>query len=172
MSGFEVAGVVLGTLPLVIQAIEAYIGFIRDWGKVASELKSINRQLTTERCKLYNICDQLLSDIVPQKDVEPMLEDPFGPLWQAEETKKRLRRRLRGSYHSFEATVIEIYGALQTVQQRLRVDVTRDGQVSSPARPLLPGPSPNRPADRPSPTRSNGSNRGGCRANSESSSTA
>jgi len=43
MSGFEVAGVVLGTLPLVIKAVEAYIGFIKDWGKAASELKSINR---------------------------------------------------------------------------------------------------------------------------------
>ena len=80
MSGFEVAGVVLGTLPLVIKAVKAYIGFIKDWGKAVSELKSINRQLTTERSKLYNVCDQLLNNVVPQKDIEPMLQDPFGPL--------------------------------------------------------------------------------------------
>ena len=57
MSGFEIAGVVLGTLPLIITAVEAYIGFMKDWGKVASELKSINRQLSTERSKLYNVYD-------------------------------------------------------------------------------------------------------------------
>lgn len=130
MSGFEVAGAVLGTLPLVIAAVEAYIGFMKDWGKAASELKSINRQLTTERSKLYNICEQLLSDVVPQRDIEPMLQDPFGPLWQAEETKKRIRRRLWNSYEPFETTVIEIQEALQTVKEKLSVDVTRNGQVS------------------------------------------
>jgi len=129
MSGFEIAGVVLGTLPLIITAVEAYIGFMKDWGKVASELKSINRQLSTERSKLYNVCDQLLSDIVPQKDVEPMLQDPFGALWQSEDTKKRIRRRLWKSYDSFETTVLEIREALQTVTNKLSVDVTRDGQV-------------------------------------------
>ncbi|KAK4442029.1 hypothetical protein QBC34DRAFT_419358 [Podospora aff. communis PSN243] len=129
MSGFEVAGVVLGTLPLVIKAVEAYIGFMKDWGKAASELKSINRQLTTERSKLYNVCDQLLSDVVPQKDIEPMLQDPFGSLWQAEETKRRIRRRLWNSYDPFSKTVLDIQEALQTVQDKLSVDVTSDGQV-------------------------------------------
>ncbi|KAK3309627.1 uncharacterized protein B0T15DRAFT_8968 [Chaetomium strumarium] len=129
MSGFEVAGVVLGTLPLVITAVEAYINFLKDWGRITSELKSIHRQLTTERAKLYNVCDQLLGDVVPQKDIEPMLADPFGPLWQHDQTKTKIRRRLWNSYDSFEETVLEIQKALETVQQRLRIDVTDDGQV-------------------------------------------
>src|SRR5690348_11333638 len=62
MSGFEVAGIVLGSIPIIVTAIEAYINFMRDWGKVATELKSLNRQLTTERAKLYNVLDQLLGD--------------------------------------------------------------------------------------------------------------
>ncbi|KAK0638560.1 hypothetical protein B0T16DRAFT_226906 [Cercophora newfieldiana] len=138
MSGFEVAGVVLGTLPLVIKAVEAYIGFMKDWGKAASELKSINRQLTTERSKFYNVCDQLLNDVVPQKDIEPMLQDPFGPLWQAEETNKRIRRRLWNSYDPFWETVLEIQNALRTVQERLSIDVTGDGQVKWVERRWMP----------------------------------
>ncbi|KAK0614515.1 hypothetical protein B0T14DRAFT_436388 [Immersiella caudata] len=138
MSGFEVAGVVLGTLPLVIKAVEAYICFMKDWGKAASELKSINRQLTTERSKLYNVCDQLLSDVVPQKDIEPMLQDPFGPLWQAEDTKKRIRRRLWNSYEPFSKTVLDIQEALQVVQDKLSVDVTSDGQVKWVERRWMP----------------------------------
>ncbi|KAK3896367.1 hypothetical protein C8A05DRAFT_40124, partial [Staphylotrichum tortipilum] len=60
MSGFEVAGIVLGSIPLIVTAVEAYIKFMRDWGKIPSELKSLNRQLTTERAKLYNVLEQLL----------------------------------------------------------------------------------------------------------------
>jgi hypothetical protein len=137
MSGFEVVGVVLGTLPLVIKGVEAYMNFMKDWGKAASDLKSIHRQLTTERAKLYNVCDQLLSDLVPQKNVEPMLGDPFGPLWQLDETKVRIRRRLWQSYDCFEKTVLEIQTALEMVKQRLSIDVTNDGQVRAAAIPPL-----------------------------------
>ncbi|KAH7007113.1 hypothetical protein EDB80DRAFT_613663, partial [Ilyonectria destructans] len=129
MSGFEVAGIVLGTIPLLVSALEAYCSLMRDWGKAPSELKSLNRQLTTERAKLYNVCDQLISDVVPQRDIEPMLQDPFGPLWQAKETNEKIRRRLWGSYEPFEDTVQEVGEALDSVMQRLRVHVTHDGKV-------------------------------------------
>jgi hypothetical protein len=128
MSGFEVAGVVLGSIPLLVSAVEAYIKFMRDWGK--SELKSLNRQLTTERTKLYNVLEQLLGDKVPQRDIEPMLQDPMGPLWQAKETNDKIRRMLWNSYAPFEETVLEIRDAVEDVMARLQVQVTSDGQVS------------------------------------------
>ncbi|KAL6399890.1 hypothetical protein AUP68_17299 [Ilyonectria robusta] len=129
MSGFEVAGIVLGTIPLLVSALDAYCSLMRDWGKAPSELKSLNRQLTTERAKLYNVCDQLISDVVPQRDIEPMLQDPFGPLWQAKETNEKIRRRLWRSYEPFQDTVQEVGEALDDVMQRLRVHVTHDGKV-------------------------------------------
>ena len=49
---------------------------------------------------------------MPQKDIEPMLQDPFGPLWYAEETNKKIRRRLWNSYDPFAKTVLEIKEAL------------------------------------------------------------
>ncbi|KAF7553522.1 hypothetical protein G7Z17_g3534 [Cylindrodendrum hubeiense] len=94
MSGLEVVGIALGTIPLLVSALDAYCSLMRDWGKAPSELKSLNRQLTTERAKLYNVCDQLINDVVPQRDIEPMLQDPFGPLWQAKETNDKIRQRL------------------------------------------------------------------------------
>ncbi|KAL2675764.1 hypothetical protein Neosp_011955 [[Neocosmospora] mangrovei] len=120
MSGFEVAGIVLGTLPLVVTALEAYSNFLRDWGKAPAELRSLNRQLSTER---------LISDVVPQRDVEPMLQDPFGPLWQGKETNDRIRQRLWDSYGPFEDTVKEVEEALDSVMQRLRIDVSPSGKV-------------------------------------------
>ncbi len=132
MSGFEVAGVVLGSTPLIVSAIEAYIKFMRDWGKVPLELKSLNRQLTTERAKLYNVLEQLLGDMVPQRDIEPMLQDPMGPLWQAKATNDKIRRMLWNSYTPFEETVSEIRDALEDVMERLQVQVTSNGQASIP----------------------------------------
>ncbi|RSL77023.1 hypothetical protein CEP51_009444 [Fusarium floridanum] len=129
MSGFEVAGIVLGTLPLVVTALETYSNFLRDWGKAPSELRSLNRQLSTERVRLCNVCEQLISDVVPQRDVEPMLQDPFGPLWQGKETNDRIRQRLWDSYGPFEDTVKEVEEALDSVMQRLRIDVSSDGKV-------------------------------------------
>ncbi|KAF5724202.1 hypothetical protein FMUND_1104 [Fusarium mundagurra] len=129
MSGFEVAGIVLGTLPLVVTALEAYSNFLRDWGKAPAELRSLNRQLSTERVRLCNVCEQLISDVVAQRDIEPMLQDPFGPLWQAKETNDRIRRRLWDSYTPFEDTVKEVGEALESVMMRLRIDVSPDGTV-------------------------------------------
>ncbi|KAF5568403.1 hypothetical protein FPHYL_2787 [Fusarium phyllophilum] len=102
---------------------------MRDRGKAPAELRSLNRQLSTERVRLCNVCEQLISDIVAQRDIEPMLQDPFGPLWQAKQTNDRIRRRLWDSYGPFEDTVKEVGKALESVMMRLRIDVSPDGTV-------------------------------------------
>ncbi|RGP64696.1 hypothetical protein FSPOR_7786 [Fusarium sporotrichioides] len=129
MSGSEVAGLVLGSLPLLVTALETYCKFMRDWGKAPSELKSLHRQLTTEQAKLYNVCNLLINDVVSQRDIEPMLLSPFGPLWRVPETDEKIRRRLWDSYGPFEATIVEIQEALEDIMRRLRVQISQDGQV-------------------------------------------
>ena len=120
----------LGTFPLVITAIEAYMNFLADWGKTTSELRSMHRRLSTEQSKLYNLCDRLLSDIVPQKDIEPMLKDPFSPLWQDLNTNDRIRRRLWASYGPFRATISEVQETMTTVEARLKIHISDDGHVT------------------------------------------
>ncbi|KAJ4022609.1 hypothetical protein NW752_000185 [Fusarium irregulare] len=129
MSGFEVAGIVLGSLPLLVTALEAYCKFMRDWGKAPLELKSLNRQLTTERAKLYNVCDLLISDVVPQRDIDSMLQNPFGLLWRIPATNDKIRRRLWDSYDPFEQTMEEIQEALESIMRRLRVQISQTGEV-------------------------------------------
>ncbi|CAG1999665.1 unnamed protein product [Fusarium graminearum] len=129
MSGIEVVGIVLGSFPLVVTALEAYCKFMRDWGKASSELKSLNRRLSTEKAKLFNVCNILISDVVPQRDIEPMLESPFGPLWRVPEINKKVRWRLSGDYDRFEDNITEIKGALEAIMRRLRIHISQDGQV-------------------------------------------
>ena len=133
MSGFEVAGIVLGSLPLLVTALEAYCKFMRDWGKAPLELRSLNRQLTTERAKLYNICNLLISDVVPPRDIEPMLRNPFGPLWRTPETNEKIRKRLWGSSDTFEQAITEIQETLDSIMRRLQVQISPDGQASQPS---------------------------------------
>ncbi|KAH7152100.1 hypothetical protein B0J13DRAFT_594094 [Dactylonectria estremocensis] len=104
MSGIEAVGIVVGTIPLLVTALEAYCGFMRDRCKIHSEQRSLNRQLTTERAKLYNVCTQLISNVIRQK------------LWS--------------SYSPFEETVVNVKEVLDSVIKRLSVQVTREGQVT------------------------------------------
>lgn len=135
MSGLEVIGVVLGTIPLLVSAFDTYSTFMRDRGKTTSELKSLKRNLLTERAKLYNVCESLIVDIVPTHEIEPMLQDPFGPLWKTEGIDKKIRNRLQDSYDPFNETVAEIKEALESVMLRLSVHVTDDGKVGDKTTP-------------------------------------
>ncbi|KAK4213298.1 hypothetical protein QBC37DRAFT_440899 [Rhypophila decipiens] len=93
MSGFEVAGIVLGSIPLLISALEHYgdgVRTIQKWRKYESELRSVVRNLKTERVKLLNVCEKLLDGLVPASMVDTMVEDPFGELWQEQEIKRKI----------------------------------------------------------------------------------
>ncbi|KAF4339308.1 hypothetical protein FBEOM_6722 [Fusarium beomiforme] len=129
MSGFEIAGIVLGSIPLIISALEAYSKFMRDWGKIPSELRSLHRQLSTEQIKLRNVCQLLITDVVPQQDIEEMLANPFGPLWKVKQTNDKIRKRLWDAYNPFQNTVAEIRETLDNIMGRLRVHISDDGQV-------------------------------------------
>ncbi|KAK8015819.1 hypothetical protein PG991_008707 [Apiospora marii] len=118
MSGFEVVGIVLGTIPLIITAIEKYkaVGSPR---KYARELNSLRRALSAELEIFEGICERLLTGIVVDTDIENMIREPFGPLWQDEEINRRIHLRLWKSYTSFEGTVKDMVEALDQLNTKL-----------------------------------------------------
>ncbi|KAK8057448.1 hypothetical protein PG996_011385 [Apiospora saccharicola] len=118
MSGFEVVGIVLGTIPLIISAIEKYkaVGSPR---KYARELNSLRRSLAAELEIFEGICEKLLTGMVADTDIENMIREPFGSLWQDEEINKRIRLRLWKSYISFEGTVQDMVEALDQLSTKL-----------------------------------------------------
>jgi hypothetical protein len=136
MSGFEVVGVVLGSLPLLISAVDTYMDLLRAGGMPPIELGSIHRQLATERAKLYNVCEQLLGAIVLQYNIEPILQDPTGPLWRTKKLNDKNRRALGDSYAPFETTVFEIKDAIDSITRRLQLERIHDGKAS-PSSPMF-----------------------------------
>ncbi|KAI0153513.1 hypothetical protein BJ166DRAFT_358957 [Pestalotiopsis sp. NC0098] len=118
MSGFEVVGVVLGTIPVVLAIIEKY----QSTRKSKSERDTLRRSLNTEHTTLQNTCEKLLVNIAPAGKIDAFLNDPFGPLWKTQEAHDSVRLRLWKSYDEFEETVRELKDAIDQLGQELGLD--------------------------------------------------
>ncbi|KAK2735429.1 hypothetical protein CKAH01_01810 [Colletotrichum kahawae] len=130
MSGFEVVGVVLGTIPLLISALEHYkegISTIRTWRNYDRELRSLIRNLETEKVRFQDVCEKLLIGLVPQRQIEFMVYAPFGPAWQEERTRAKIEARLWRSFSNFEGIVKDMQEATQEIMKKL--DLQQDGTI-------------------------------------------
>ncbi|KAK4182849.1 hypothetical protein QBC35DRAFT_420039 [Podospora australis] len=124
MSGFEAAGVVLGSLPIIVSALQLYVkgaSTIHKLRFATKELKSLIRNLQTEQIKLQNVYEKLLADIVPESQIETMINHPFGPLWSAPETAARIKRRLYRSSELFKGIVEDMNDAIDEIKQKLNI---------------------------------------------------
>lgn len=131
MSGFEVVGVVLGTIPIVLAILEK----CQSSRKYANERNALRRGLKAEHSTLQDICEKLLINIVPAAEIEAFLRDPFGPSWKTKQTHDSVRLRLWKSYDEFEETVRELKDALDQLEQEIGLydpaEVSRVSQCRS-----------------------------------------
>ena len=122
MSGFEIAGAVLGSIPIVVSALENYkngVRVIQRYRRYERELQSLIRNRETERVKLQNVCEKLLDGIVPPSRIDAMVENPGGDLWLKEETQKEIRARLWKSWDVFQWTLSDIQTATEEINEKL-----------------------------------------------------
>ncbi|UNI16894.1 hypothetical protein JDV02_003284 [Purpureocillium takamizusanense] len=122
MSGFEIAGIVLGSIPLVISTLEHYgdgLSTLQRWRRYQRELRCLTRNLETERVKLQNVCEKLLIGIVPPSRIEIMINNPMGNLWKEEETQRKVRVRLWKGLDAFEATIGDVERAVGEMSRRI-----------------------------------------------------
>ncbi|KAI0438563.1 hypothetical protein F4803DRAFT_534540 [Xylaria telfairii] len=122
MSGFEVVGVVLGTIPLLVSALERYergIKTIQIVRRRAKVMHSLATALSTEQTILRNTCETLLGGIIDPKNMKPLLAEPFGPLWQDPDTKALIERRLDHTLKDFKALVHSMEEAVEEIRSKL-----------------------------------------------------
>ncbi|KAM5369432.1 hypothetical protein ACJA88_010420 [Fusarium oxysporum] len=130
MSGFEVAGIVLGSIPLVVSALQCYmngLGTLQNFRSYKRILKSLILNLKNEHANLQNICEKLLTGIAPQTRIEEMIRDPFGDLWREEEIFNKLRLRLWSSLQVFDDRVQDMREAIEEMMEKLNVGI--DGKT-------------------------------------------
>lgn len=125
MSGIEVAGIVLGCIPLVISALEHYIegvASIKRYVRYKEELESVRRRLLVEQDIYINTCDALLEGLVPVNELDQYLADPGGELWRAPLLEERLKERLKRSYGSYTLTIRDMNDTLHELKRKLRLN--------------------------------------------------
>lgn len=134
MSGLEIAGLVLGALPVAIQVLESYRSTLSSIRSVARDLELMVRELGTEQEILQNTCETLLQGIVPDSMIDEMINDPFGPDWRAADGQLRLR--LWRSCGQFQLKVTEMQVAMLELQEKLSIQA--DGKARSMRPNMLP----------------------------------
>lgn len=130
MSGLEVAGVVLGALPLVISALEHYadgVNTAKRYWRYKTELRSLILSVNTEQTIFENTLEQLLTGIVRIEQMDQLLSNPAGQLWHQADAETRLQERLAGAYDTYVKNVRGMDVALQTMMNKLALDI--DGKV-------------------------------------------
>ena len=139
MSGLEVAGIVLGALPLIISALEHYAeGYntAKRFWSYKSEVRSLLIRINSEKATFVNTLEHLLTGIVRIDRMAEMLANVGGEEWQDEIIEQCLKDRLRGAYEVYLANVQGMAGALQKIMKKLALGP--DGKVSHFSSFLIP----------------------------------
>lgn len=146
-SGVEIAGIVLGSIPLVISALEHYaegLGTIEKWWRYKRELASLKRILGAECDRFLNTLEELLAGLVPDGKLADLLNSPGGAGWADPDLNQKLQVRLRKSYGSYLDTVNDLNDVVSILKAKLELDPNGKVYLNS----NIPPPKPtNKPQD-------------------------
>ena len=130
MSGIEVAGLVLGSLPLLLAGLQFYaegIAVTKRYWKYREEVNSLLDDLKAENAVYQNSIETLLLGVVDAKNVEEFLANPGGELWKTSSFKRKLKKRLGTSYDPYFSTILKLRTTAETFKERLKLGSS--GQV-------------------------------------------
>jgi hypothetical protein len=126
MSGFEVVGVVLGVLPLAIEALKSYRAILSRIRSADRDLRALIQDLETEQVRLRTTCEVLLDGIAPLSRIDDIVKKPFGPEWK--QFDENIRGRLWTSMDTFRDNAREMEKAAEELSEKLGHNA--DNQVS------------------------------------------
>lgn len=129
MSGIEVAGLVLGSIPLIISALEDYadgVETIKKMIRYKKELRDLVHDLQAEYCIFQDTCEWLLNGLTTTVELETLLENPEG--WKRQELARSLEERLNSKYQVYMDRVTDMNETIQEFKAKL--DLGKDGKVS------------------------------------------
>ncbi|CZT19225.1 uncharacterized protein RCC_05071 [Ramularia collo-cygni] len=123
MSGIEIIGVVLGTIPLIISGLEHYqkcVKTIKDTKHAAAEFEVVVLKLQTEQLMFRNTLQILLSECL-EHDTQKQLLDTLDQGWDSDKVRTALKQRLQGSYMLYIEHVQGIARTLSEFMERLHL---------------------------------------------------
>jgi hypothetical protein len=132
MSGIEVAGLVLGAIPIILAGLNFYaegVRVTRRYWKYEQGVKDLLRQLGTELAIYGNSIKLLLNGVIRQKEIAFFLVEPSGKRWKDPVFETKLRLRLGTSFDSYLGTVNHLVDIAERFKDKLRLD--KSGKVRS-----------------------------------------
>ena len=131
VTGVETAGLVLGSIPLVVSALEHYVQGVRGvvrWWRFKKEVEGLGRMLDTEQGRFLNTCELLLSGLVSSTQLSRLLESPGKNEWKDEEIDRKLKRRLGRDYSRYLGSIKDMADVVEEFRSKLELDP--DGKPS------------------------------------------
>ncbi|KAH6622380.1 hypothetical protein C7974DRAFT_415030 [Boeremia exigua] len=126
MSGVEIAGLVLGCLPLLIQGIESYnegLDPIKSFMRWDKELPQCIRKLRNQHVHYEQTIRILLEPITAESEFAELMTDPGrSQLWKDKDMTLRLKDRLQESYHAYQGTIVDIERITRQIASKLDLD--------------------------------------------------
>jgi hypothetical protein len=124
-TGIEAAGLVLGSIPLILAGLQFYaegIAITKRYWKYKEEMNSLLYELRAENTMYINCINILLFGVVSQKDMAEFLKDPGGNRWKEQKFDQDLQRRLGASYGTYMETVQQMIKTADKFKEKLKLD--------------------------------------------------
>jgi hypothetical protein len=118
MSGIEVVGIVLGPLPIMVNAIEKSsegLSAARRLFHPRRELRNLHRAIRTELQVFRNTALLLLHRIASEREVESLLREPTSNLWKAPDFERHMRTLLGSSYSIWCEVTADVSNAINEI---------------------------------------------------------
>ena len=120
----------MAALPLIIEGLRLYfngIERIKIWWRYAKVLKHLIRKLEMEKMKFENTCTELLYDLVGERELKLLLDNPGGHRWRQKWLQARLWGRLGPSFDVFLEAIEDMSEIVKSFTEKL--DLGDDGKV-------------------------------------------
>ena len=134
MSGIEIAGLVLGAIPLVISALEHYeniIGPAKAFYKYGNELSQLTQGLATQYASFEQSMLILLTPITNDAELNEMIDNTNSALWKDPDIDQALRGKLGKAYGAYTRKAQDVQRIMISIAKSLSIKgadkITQDG---------------------------------------------
>ncbi|PVH93754.1 hypothetical protein DM02DRAFT_603527 [Periconia macrospinosa] len=130
VTGVETAGLVLGSLPLLISALENYddiVGPTKQFFSWKKHKRKLIQELYTLRASYDQAIQVLLEPITESEDLIIMMHDPDSDLWKTGSIADDLRNTLKSTYDPLISTIGDIAEILRLIAAHLHLEGLQQG---------------------------------------------
>ncbi|KAL9612039.1 MAG: hypothetical protein Q9167_003365 [Letrouitia subvulpina] len=114
MSGLELAGLVVGLVPVIQLSIDRY-----KRGLAGKEMRQLSRSFGTQKRIYLNTIEEILSSFVSDSQLSRLLQDPNGEAWQDPKLSDELKVHLGEAYPAFKDIMTDVKEMMDGLQKIL-----------------------------------------------------